>query len=75
MGNLIEFLTDFTAGIEVSRQNWLEWVRLRRGDRARVHLVPRVLETSAGLVEAADLHFDDGSVTREVPYERFRFVD
>jgi hypothetical protein len=33
------------------------------------------METAGGLVEVADLCFEDGTVTRQVPFERFRFVE
>ena len=36
--------------------------RLSRGQLANVHILMRVVETPSGAVEAADLHFDDGSV-------------
>ena len=50
-------------------------VRIRKGDRVHAHLVPRVVETVTGPIEAADLCFEDGSVAQEVPFEWFRFVE
>jgi hypothetical protein len=75
MGYVIEFVADMIADLERPPRKWVERVRLHRGQTSIVRLMPRIQETSAGPVEAADLYFADGSVAREVPYEQFRFVD
>jgi hypothetical protein len=75
MYHLIEFNTAFTADLEISPKQRMERLRVRKGTHARVGLRPYVLETAAGLVEVADLYFDDGTVTRQVPFQWFRFVE
>jgi hypothetical protein len=75
MYHLIEFNTAFTADLEISPKRRLERLRVRKGTRAYVCLRPYVVETAGSLDEVADLFFEDGTVTRQVPFERFRFVD
>jgi hypothetical protein len=75
MGHLIEFRAGFIADIEVSPGRRLERVRIQKGLRAHVLVVPHVLESLLGPIEAADLHFDDGTVIRRVRYEHFCFTD
>jgi hypothetical protein len=53
----------------------LERLRVRKGTRANVCLRPYALDMAGELVEVADLHFEDGTVTRQGPFERFRFVE
>jgi hypothetical protein len=75
MYHLIEFTTAFIADLEVSPQQRLERLRVRQGTRARVGVRPYVMETAGGFIEVADLYFEDGTVTRQVRFERFRFVE
>jgi hypothetical protein len=75
MYHAIEFCSAFIADLEVSPNQRLERLRIRKGTRARVHLLPYVEETPRGPVEVADLCFDDGTLVRQVRYERFRFVE
>jgi hypothetical protein len=75
MYHTILFRDAVTADLEISRTQPLERVDIRSGTQARVQLKPYVLETPDGLVEVADLYFDDGSVTRAVPFEHFSFAD
>jgi hypothetical protein len=75
MYHLIEFNTAFTADLEVTPKQRLERLRILKGTRAYVKLRPYVVETAGQLDEVADLYFDDGTVTRQVPFERFRFVE
>ncbi len=75
MYHLIEFNASFTADLEVSPKQRLERLRVRKGTRANVCLRPYVVETAGGPVEVADLFFEDGTVTRLVPFEQFRFVE
>jgi hypothetical protein len=75
MYHLIEFNTAFTADLEVSPKQRLERLRVRKGTRANVSLPPYVVETAGGPVEVADLYFEDGTVTRRVRFEHFRFVE
>jgi hypothetical protein len=74
MYQLIEFATTFTADLEVSPKHRLERLRIQQGTRA--YALPRhyVIETEQGPVEVADLYFEDGTVTRRVRCENFRFV-
>jgi len=53
----------------------VERVLLRSGTRLRARLRPRILEDVFGLVEAADLFFEDGTGARGVPFATFVFVD
>lgn len=75
MYHTIEFNTDFTADLEVSPRQRLELLRVQKGTRATVALRPYVVETADGLVEVADLYFEDGTVTRQVPFAQFRILD
>jgi hypothetical protein len=75
MCHLIEFCSDYTLDLEVSPQQRLERLRIGKGTRAVVSLRPFVLEGAQGPIEVADLFFEDGTVARQVPFERFRFVN
>jgi hypothetical protein len=75
MYHLIEFNTAFNADVEISPKQRLERLRVRKGTRAYVRLRPFVVETAGEFDEVADLFFEDGAVIRQVPYERFRFVE
>ena len=75
MYHLIEFNTAFTADLEVPPKDRLERLRVRKGTRAYVCLRPYVVETVGQLEEVADLFFEDGTVTRQVPFAWFRFAD
>jgi hypothetical protein len=41
----------------------------------RAQIKPHVVETEDGLVEVADLFFEDGTTTSQVPFQYFRFVE
>jgi hypothetical protein len=71
----IEFRAGFTADVAVSARQRLERVRIRKGTQVCVHLMPRIIETTQGPVETADICFEDGSVAHAVPFEVFRFVE
>jgi hypothetical protein len=73
MYHTIEFATDMWVDLEWSPKQPLERVRLRRGTRTRAQVQPRVIETPAGPLEAADLFFENGTVGRKVPFARFSF--
>jgi hypothetical protein len=70
----IEFHTAFTADFEVAPKHRLERLRVEKGTRVYARLRPYVVETGEGPAEVADLYFQDGTLTRRVPYKRFRFV-
>jgi hypothetical protein len=53
----------------------MEQLVIRKGDRFRAQIKPRVIEFDAVPVEVADLQFEDGTVTRQVPYASFSFLD
>ena len=75
MYHTIEFAVEFTADLEVSPKQPLSRLKIGKGTRFRVQIKPYVEEVSAGPVEVADLYFEDGTVTRLVPFAYFRFVD
>ena len=75
MYHTIEFAQELTVDLEISPKHWLERLLIRRGTRMQAQIRPYVVETADGLVEAADLFFDDGTTTRMVPFESFSFVD
>lgn len=75
MAHLIEFRIGLIADLEMSPKKRLERILIQPGTRALVQLRARVIETSLGPVEIADLHLDDGGVVRGVRYEHFRFVE
>jgi hypothetical protein len=71
----IEFAIEFEAALEVSRKRPLERAWIRKGDRLKAQLRPHVVETEDGPVEVADLYFEDGTTTRNVPFVSFAFVE
>jgi hypothetical protein len=71
----IEFAIAFEAALEVSRKRRLERALIAKGDRLKVQLRPHVVETEDGPVEVADLFFEDGTATRNVPFGSFAFVE
>jgi hypothetical protein len=75
MYHTIEFAVAFTVDLEISPKHPLERLQIQEGSRARVQLKPYVVETAEGLHEVADLFFEDGTATRAVSFESFRFVD
>jgi hypothetical protein len=75
MYHTIEFATDLVVDLERSPRHHLEQVSLSRGTRVEAQLKPYVVEWGRGPVEVADLFFEDGTVTRGIPYACFAFVD
>ena len=75
MYHTVRFEVEFVADVEVSAKQRLDRLRIRKGDRVRAQLRPHVLETDDGPVEVADLFFEDGTTTRDVPFVSFVFVD
>jgi hypothetical protein len=75
MYHTIEFVAEFTLDLEISPKHPLERVLVQKGTRLRAQLKPHVTETEAGPVEVADLFFEDGSVTRRVPFAWLSFVE
>jgi hypothetical protein len=75
MYHTIEFTDELTVDLETSPKQWLERMLIRRGTRLQAQIKPYVMETDSGPVEVADLYFADGTTTRKVRFESFRFVD
>jgi hypothetical protein len=75
MYHTIEFVTEFMVDLERSPKDRLERLLLRKGTRAQAQLKPYVVETADGLVEVADVFFEDGTTARTVPLACFSFVD
>jgi hypothetical protein len=75
MYHTIEFAEPLTVDLEISRKHPLERVSIRRGTRVRVQIKPHVVESDDGPTEVADLYFEDGSATRDVPFACFSFVE
>jgi hypothetical protein len=75
MYHTIEFTQKFMVDLEVSPKQPLERVCVRKGVRRQAQVRPYVMDTEAGLVEVADLYFDDGTATRLIPFACFRFAE
>jgi hypothetical protein len=71
----IRFTVAFLADVEVSPRQPLERVRICPGDRLRAQVRPHVIEAAEGPVEVADLFFEGGTATRNVPFAYFAFVE
>ena len=75
MFHLIEFRKSRWLDVERSPRLPLERLLLRAGTRTPVQLRPHVVQGIGGIVEAADLFFEDGTIARDVPFADFRFVE
>jgi hypothetical protein len=75
MYHSIRFSTDLWLDLERSPKQPLERLFLRANTTRRVQLRPFVLETDEGLLEVADLFFEDGTAARAVPFASFAFTD
>ena len=75
MYHTIQFAAEFVALPEVMPQGQRRRALIRKGDRIKARVRPYVVETRRGPAEVADLLFEDGSMTRRVPYRCFAFVD
>jgi len=75
MYHTIEFAVAFWMDIEISPKHRLERVGVKKGQRLKVHVRTYVVESTAGPLEVADLFFEDGSATRQMPCGCFKFVD
>jgi hypothetical protein len=75
MYHTIQFCAEFVALPEVVPQGQRRRDLIRKGDRLKARVRPYVVETRRGPAEVADLIFEDGSMTRRVPYRCFAFVD
>jgi hypothetical protein len=75
MYHTIEFAEEFVVDLEISRKQPLERVLIHNGTHVQAQIKPYVIETSDGLVEVADLFFEDGTATRRVPFAFFSFIE
>ena len=75
MYHTIEFAAEFVALSELPPWRLRLRALIRKGDRLKAQVRPYVVETRRGPAEVADLLFEDGSMTRRVPYRCFAFVD
>jgi hypothetical protein len=75
MYHTIEFRRGMLADLEISGKQPLERFRIHKGNRLRAQIKPRMVDTDFGPVEVADLFFEDGTVTRSVPFACFSFVE
>lgn len=75
MFHTIEFEVQLVADLEISRKQPLEKIVIQPKTRLRAQLKPFVAQRQGCLIEVADLFFEDGTVTRGVPYACFHFVD
>ena len=75
MYHTIEFTDEFSGDLEISRKHRLERILLPIGTRVRAQIRPYVVETEDGLVEVADLFFEDGTATRGVPFASFSLLE
>jgi hypothetical protein len=75
MAHLIEFVTDWWVYLECPSRERPGLVMLRRGQRRRAVLRPRIHEGRRGPIEVADLHFEDGGTAWGVPFACFAFAE
>ena len=75
MYHTIQFAAEFVALPDISPRRQRRRALIRKGDRLKAQVRPYVVETRRGPAEVADLFFEDGLVTRRVPYRYFSFVD
>jgi hypothetical protein len=75
MYHTLKFAVEFTVDLEISPKHHLERLLIEQGTQLRAQIKPYVVETEDGLVEVADLFFEDGTTTRQVPFEYFTFVE
>jgi hypothetical protein len=69
----VEFVADYWLDVEGGAQ---PRVLLKQGTRCKVRLRPRVIsDPKKGLMEVADLFFEDGGAARNVPFGCFRFAE
>jgi hypothetical protein len=71
----IKITADRWVDLEVSPRHHLERLRLRAGTPVLAEVKPHVVEGVDGPMEVADLFFEDGTATRGVPFDCFRFVE
>jgi hypothetical protein len=75
MYHTIEFAVDYTMDVEFASAEPIQRRRILKGSRRLAQLRPYVMGKNGGFLEVADLHFEDGTATRAVPFACFSFVD
>jgi hypothetical protein len=75
MYHTIEFCTAWTVDLEVSANQPLEKLRVRKGTQLKAQVKPYVIESTNGPIEVADLFLEDGTTARLLPFELFFFVN
>jgi hypothetical protein len=75
MYHTLEFAVECTTDLEISPKHYLERLLIQAGRQIRAQIKPYVVETEDSIVEVADLFFEDGTTTRQVPFHYFRFVE
>jgi hypothetical protein len=75
MYHRIKFAADRWVDLEISPRHHLERLLLCAGVPVLAQIRPHVVEEVDGPVEAADLFFEDGTATRDVPFACFSFVE
>jgi hypothetical protein len=75
MYHTIAFNESMTLDVEISPKHFLEQVSVEAGTQLQAEIKPYVVELEDGFVEVADLFFDDGTITRRVPFASFSFVE
>ncbi len=75
MYHTIHFAAEYVIDVEVSRRQPLERMLIRAGTKLRAQIRPYVVETADCPVEVADLYFEDGTVSRMVPFACFSFAE
>jgi hypothetical protein len=75
MYHTIQFGAEFVAFPDISPKHHRLRALIRKGDRLKAQVRPYVVETKRGPAEVADLFFEDGSMTRRVPFRCFVFVE
>jgi hypothetical protein len=75
MYHTIEFVEELPVDLETSPKDWLQRMLKRRGTGFQAKIKPYVVKTDDGLVEVADLYFEDGATPRMVPFGSLMFID
>jgi len=75
MYHTLEMLVDYAAELELSPQSPCERVLIQQGSRFKARTTAHVVEGDDCPIEVADLYFEDGAVTRNIPYAYLKFVE
>ena len=75
MYHTIEFTKELVVLLASLKRQSLGPLPIARGTRRQAQVKPHVTETEDGFVEMADLLFEDGTATRDIPCACFAFVE